>query len=360
MNKKISEAEMVAKFQPGAELLTPLIVRSASISEEQDLVTAVRIEARILGEETNVYKFVVAIASRSTPDAIRRASVLAQERVDAVSGNWPMIQVPFLSWKNIEKIESSQERVSAVDLCGNGTITVPNRLYVMRTGAPNLYPDSRPLNNPYRGRSAMVARTLLTRPRCDSLSELVAQMDAAGCDLSLGQASKAVQALQDDLMVSKNKGTIVLTNPMGLLESLGREWRTLKSIPRQFVRVPPGSDWARALSSEVRLKWAITGDASVKRYTTFAQSGPRRVAVTDLKRAVELIGGSVEKVPNFADLELMETEEPGFYMSNETDADGMRWASLLQTWLELQAGDARQQDAAKDLRQRLGKTVQQS
>jgi hypothetical protein len=52
-------------------------------------------------------------------------------------------------------------------------------------------------------------------------------------------------------------------------------------------------------------------------------------------------------------VELVETDEAGFFFGNETDGKGVRWASRLQTWLELQSGDARQQDAAKDLREQL-------
>jgi hypothetical protein len=58
-----------------------------------------------------------------------------------------------------------------------------------------------------------------------------------------------------------------------------------------------------------------------------------------------------ETVPNFADLELLETDEPGYFYGAEPDAEGVRWASRLQTWLELQVGDGRQRDAARELRQ---------
>ena len=58
-------------------------------------------------------------------------------------------------------------------------------------------------------------------------------------------------------------------------------------------------------------------------------------------------------MPNCADLELIETEEAGFYFGNEIDEKGDRWASRIQAWLELQSGDARQQDVAKDIREQI-------
>ena len=90
--------------------------------------------------------------------------------------------------------ELEKEQVSGVDLCGNGIVMVPDRMTVMRTGFPNQYPESRPLSNPYRGRSAMVARMLLTRPQWKTLKDLLAAIQHAGAKLSLPQASKAVQA----------------------------------------------------------------------------------------------------------------------------------------------------------------------
>jgi hypothetical protein len=85
----------------------------------------------------------------------------------------------------------------------------------------------------------------------------------------------------------------------------------------------------------------------------FSQGGPRRVAVSNLSLALELLGGRPEPVPNFADLELMETDGAGFFFANEINEKGLRWASRLQSWLELQSGDARQQDAARDLREQI-------
>jgi hypothetical protein len=48
-------------------------------------------------------------------------------------------------------------------------------------------------------------------------------------------------------------------------------------------------------------------------------------------------------------VELLETDESGFYFENDIDEKGLRWASLLQTWVELKNGDARQQDAARSI-----------
>lgn len=346
-NQQISEATMLSRFQVGTVLLPPLVVKSCTVLSGKEKADA-RVELALPGEPEG-FRFVVELKARATPQTIQLA--MAQAKSATKAGEWPMIQVPYLSPERLEELE--REGVSGVDLCGNGVVLVPGRLCVVRSGAPNRYRDSRPLNNPYRGRSAMVARMLLQRPKWESLSELAAAIQAAGATLSLPQASKAVQAMEEDLIVAKNAGVIALNEPLRLLDRLGSEWQKPLVRGRQALRLPKGMDWAGVLSSSPLLKWAVTGESSVTRYAMFSQGGPRRIAVSRLPLALTLLGGKPESVPNFADVELVETDEAGFYFGNETDKKGIRWASRLQTWLELQSGDARQQDAAKDLREQI-------
>jgi len=56
-----------------------------------------------------------------------------------------------------------------------------------------------------------------------------------------------------------------------------------------------------------------------------------------------------ESVPRFADIVLIEMQDDAAFFANEQDEDGVRYASRIQTWIELHAGDARQRETAKDL-----------
>ena len=234
--KKITEAQMLARLQSGAILLPPLVVRNRlELRAPRDYVDA-RIELGLPGETEGVW-FVVEAKSRSTPQTIR-AAIAAAKAAARQSEQLPMIQVPYLSPERLAELE--HEVVSGVDLCGNGIVIVPGRLYVVRSGQPNTYRDSRPLSNPYRGRSALVARMLLNKRRWDSLNKLTMAIHKAGESLSIGQASKAVQAMDEDLILSKDAGTISLREPLRLLDKLGREWRKPRIRARKALRVPPG------------------------------------------------------------------------------------------------------------------------
>ena len=203
----------------------------------------------------------------------------------------------------------------------------------------------------------MVARMLLQSPQWKSLTELAAAIESAGAKLSLAQVSKAVQAMKEDLIVVKKSGTISLIDATRLLDQLGANWKKPTFQSRQAVRIPSGTDWVRALSSDASLRWAVTGESSASHYTMFSQGGPRLLAVSNATLAETLLNAKHEPVRSFADLELIETDAPDFYFGNETDEEGIHWASRLQTWLELQRGDARQQEAGRDLRIQILKDV---
>ena len=353
-NKKTTEAEMLQRLSGGRLILPPLIVRSyLRLSGPPNDVDA-RIELTLPGEQEGFW-FAVEAKSRSTPQIVQAA--VAGAKAGAKEGDRPMIYVPYLSNEHLAELE--EQRVSGIDLCGNGIVIIPDRLYVARSGRPNQYRDRRMLSNPYRGRSAIVARMLLTQPRWESLNKLTQAIEEKGLTLSLAQASKAVHAMQEDLIVSKDTRAIVLREPLRLLDKLGSEWKKPWIRSRQALRLQTGVQAINALSSSDVLKWAMAGESSVSRYATFSQGGPRKVIVSSLPLAMTILNASPEPLPSFADVELIETDEEGFFIDAETDENGVRWASRLQTWLELQAGDARQKDAATEIRSQILGRVKQ-
>ncbi len=178
-----------------------------------------------------------------------------------------------------------------------------------------------------------------------SEADLVAESAAAETATKSGAKNrrKRTADFADDTDIS-------LIDATGLLDKLGSNWKKPSLQSRQAVRIPSGTDWVRALSSDSTLRWAVAGESSAYHYTMFSQGGPRLLAVSNAVLAETLLNAKRETVRSFADLELMETDAPDFYFGNETGEDGIHWASRLQTWLELQRGDARQQEAAQDLR----------
>lgn len=354
-SKKPSEQDLFRSLQIGEEFLPPLVVDSCQREVPGGTRASKWMDARValrLPGTDEVFAFVVEGSLQSTPLAVRQAIRTVKSYVEQ-GDEYPMILVPYLSAERLAELE--KEEISGVDMCGNGIVIVPGRLLVRREGRPNRYPTSRPLLNPYAGRSSMVARMLLTQPQWGTLKDLRNAIEKAGADLSMAQASKAVGALVDDLHVFKLGSVITLREPERLLESLARSYRRPTAQAHQALRLPAGLDWPKALSSDPAMRWSVTGASSLGRYTPFVEGGPLRIGVSDLSPAMRLLGDSPERIPAFADLALVEVDGPGPFFQNATDEEGIRWAGRIQAWLESQAGDPRQKDGARELRNRIVK-----
>jgi hypothetical protein len=59
---------------------------------------------------------------------------------------------------------------------------------------------------------------------------------------------------------------------------------------------------------------------------------------------------AMEPTTRFPDLELLETADPLVYFDQRTE-EGVPYASPIQCWLELQAGDKREREASNQVRE---------
>ena len=353
LNKKITENELISRLREMEELLAPM--RLGQVEEIEEGSPDRGYDAHIVGtlpDSSEEFRFLVEVKASNTPQVIYGA--ISQVRTYKRSDEHPMLLVPYLALHNLELLE--REAVSGIDLCGNGIVTIPGRVLIYRTGNKNLYPESRPVSNPFQGKTAMVARAFFTEPVVlsertkfvDTLGELHQMVVNGGTKISISQVSKAVSALEDERLLGSAGRSIYILDPDQIMDRLANAWKPVVNR-RIHLRLNERMNALTRLNQSSKLKWAITGESSASHHTPFAQGGAIRVAVSRMDEAVQLLGGEEEQVPNFADIELLETDEPGYFFQNKVDA-GLRWASPLQTWIELKNGDARQLDAAMAVR----------
>ena len=150
-NTKIDHRLMLDRLHSGQPLLPPLVIRNASFVS--DPAIDVLLEVAFNGA-ADIERFNVECKTRSTKEDFRKATWQAADNARRL-GCHPLIFLPYLSPDRLAELESMA--VSGIDLCGNGIVYVPDRICVVRTGQPNRYPDSRPVANPFRGRSGLVA-----------------------------------------------------------------------------------------------------------------------------------------------------------------------------------------------------------
>jgi hypothetical protein len=352
--EKIMDHEKIISqlFASGTRLLDALEVETATPSAGQlpegpDLV--VELKWPRTGDRK---RFVVEVKSQSTPKSVLQA--IWQAKAYAEIGTHPLVAVPYLNEERLSLLE--ENAVSGIDLCGNGLITADNWL-IRVTGNKNQYPASRPLQSPYAGKSALVGHLLLVEPRWQSVTQLQASIEERGAKLSMSQVSKALKALENDLVISRDKG-VTLMDPARLLKGLARDFTPIESVRGHYLRTGSSpTTWVEALNQTPGLTWAVSGASSVSHHGGLSENGPTRLVVRDQRRAVDalkqIMHATDEPIRNFSDLELVENDAPGSFFNSELNGSGVRYASSVQTWLALQAGDARQQEAAERIRRRM-------
>jgi len=301
--------------------------------------------------------FAVELKASSQP-LILRGAIEQAERAARDMGLRPLVLIPYLSDESLRLLES--RGVSGLDLGGNAVI-IGSAFRIWRSGAPNRFTESRPLQNPYQGDSSILTRCFLLRPTFESLRNLrefalariVDRIDEPSEPLQLGTASKVVQALADDVIVVKGRDTIQLVDGARLISNMERRYRRLPT--RTLVgRTPfkPDEVWTRLSewSREEGGRYVATGSGSATHYGVLFAGDRQSIYVDDLERVRNLL--EVRPGPAFANVELVEDRKRLVYFDARGDGPA-RWASPTQTWLELAQGGPREQEAAETLKRQI-------
>ncbi len=287
-------------------------------------------------------------------EAVRQAYYVANQ-FDA----HPLVVTPWLSPEQLESLE--RERISAIDLSGNGIVIIPGKILVARSGKPNLFPDSRTVKNVYDGVSSLVARTLLCKPDYVSVNELLNEIHSRAGLITQSTVSKALKQLDEDIVVSRDKGKIKLLQAEKLMNRLAANFEEpdiFDSVSgkleiesgnvAQFV----SSLVARHPSSQL----IVSGRSSVNKYAVMG-----REPLVDFY-CYDDLQGIIETIPDFdlmsrfPNLRIFLVKDPTVFFDPRLE-DGIRWASPVQSYLELMIGDKRDKETAEQVRKYILKKI---
>jgi len=353
--KTTTEQEMRKMLKDGRIIFQPLTIRCI----RPDQATNSR-RFNVLIEVTwgkQSARFAVEMKALFTPKAFENA--VNQLKASALpAGTFPMVLLPYLDESKLNELERA--KISGIDLCGNGIVIVPNRLFVFRVGERNRFTSSAPIKNIYRKNTSMVPRVFLARPNFEKVSEVLAEINARNLFVSafnrtamgMGTVSKAIKSLEDDLIVSREQGPIRLVQPDKLLARLLENYAPGKpAITRVRVSVAfselPGR--LATLSTELRLPIVATGLGSVTRYAVMQRGETLSVYCPRPETLIARLPASEsERFPN---LEIFATEDESICFDSRPDKKtGFRWAAPVQTYLELMRGDKRDRETAEQVR----------
>ncbi len=288
-------------------------------------------------------RFVIEYRSPGTPKQVEVAIAQLRRYVGSSSDLRPLVVAPYLKPELLDRLV--EEEISAVDLSGNVAITIPGRWLVIRSGAPNRFPSGAPIKNVYRGRSSLVARAMLTLRAAPTVSAVATALRASA-GLTMPTISKVLRALEDDVIIARN-GMIQVVQPDKLLANLLANYRPPSA--RRSVRGKIGRD--ESTMSQLRTNADDTGVLYAadlpERYTILPSSNPIvRIYTSSIEK---LLGGvAIDEQSRFADVELIETDDPAVYFQRE-EQGRTYCTSRLQVYLELASGGKREQQAARSI-----------
>jgi len=355
----LSKREAVEILTRGELKLAACELQLVSIEEEQPLFRRRSDWLLDVSWENETQRFAVEYLKTATPKRLRQAqrdvpaSGVAQTLPTLSDPNprdtiLPMIMAPFLSEEKLEEL--AERQVSAIDFCGNGVVIVPRRWLIFRTGKPNRYRSSTPIRNVYKGRSSLVGRVLLERPRFEKLKDVQDEIRARGSELSLGTISKVLQALEEDLVATKDEGIRVVQEDK-LLDLLRENYQSPRDLRRIRGRLPEQPDMLRTLTSEAQALETRVAVSGIEYWARMPSSDSYPPIYVESLKALGARAGFEEGGP-FANAEFRETRGPLVYFDTR-DSDGVTWASPVQTYLELANGEKREREIAEHVRRRV-------
>lgn len=301
-------------------------------------------------------RFVVETKSVSTPKQFEAATSQA-ETYARIARALPMVILPYLRESQLRELET--RKVSGIDLCGNGVVVVPGRLTVFRTGNPNRFPSSAPIKNVYRRNTSMVGRAFLSTPAYPTVRAVCDEVNARNPLVRKGErtpmrvatAWKALQGLQDDLIVDRSDDGVRLLQADKLLDNLVANYEPPEPLRRVSLKLEPAAGdlkrWFADRAASSSSSWVMTGLASVERYAVMAREEVIAVYCTKLDDLRAAVGG--KENARFPNVELIEVQEEPIYFDPQVYKN-LLWASPVQCYLELMAGDKRDQETAEQVR----------
>lgn len=346
----ITEREILSELEANDQLLPPLRIR---LIRSEVAMGSRKIDALVeasWGDRNSL--FGVEIKALSTPKALQ-ASIDQILSADLPTGTRPMVVLPFLKEENLRKLEA--KGVSGIDMCGNGVV-ISDNFSVFRSGQPNRYRYSSNIKNVYARNSSMIARAFLCKAEYSTVQAVLDEVNARNTlvkyygrkPMSQSTVSKCLKALEEDLMITRTN-QIKSLQAQRLLDELSLNYTPPRRGRVVSCKSLSGSEAIPALMDSahlLNLPVMLTGLASVTQYAVMQRGDVVRVYCPNAMQLIEQ--SSFVEADRFADVEIFEVDEEAVYFDSRED-QGIRFASPVQTYLELMTGDKRDKETAEQV-----------
>lgn len=347
----INEREMISRLETSNQLLPPISINLVRSDIE---LGARQVDALLeISWKDRSAMFAAEVKALSTPKTIQMAldQILS---TDLPVGTYPMVIVPYLKEENLKMLEA--KKVSGIDMCGNGVVMCDNFM-VVRSGQPNRYRSSSSIKNIYARNSSMVARAFLCRRQFSAVQAVLDEVNArnllvrkyARKPMTQSTVSKCLKGLEEDLMITR-KNAIQLLQADKLLSELSENYRSPVRGFRVSCKPKQGNSMSALAEAAERasLPAMLTGLASTNRYAVMQRGDVLQVYCPDVTQLLEQ--STLVETARFPDIELFEVSDEAVFFDSRGEESGVRFASPVQTYLELMSGDKRDKETAEQVK----------
>lgn len=254
-----------------------------------------------------------------------------------------LLIVPYLN-DEISKI-ITESGISCIDLNGNYLIQT-DKFTSIRLDKKNNYKQSVPIRKIYSQDSSIVGRMLLVKNKeYKQVNEIYNEIVKYGGSINLSTISKVLKKLDEDLIISKKKGSIRLVQPKKLLEQLIANYSPPKILSSIKLKIPENKKRDKFLTELFQdTEWTYTGVSSAEYYSPSPTTGNISIYV----QSNQDVFGKLKDYEDerFYNIVIYETKSSFVYFNRDKN----NRSSILQCMLELSKMDKREKEIAEELK----------
>jgi hypothetical protein len=356
---RMTEKQIIQRLRGATEQYAPLTVKKLDEQiylSERYQVDAI-VEFSLQGGPT--FEALIEIVTVATPKNVLEKSRVLVECVneDSNSDRIPMIVAPYMGAKQARIL--AEKGISWIDLSGNMSVRIPNKVYIERTGKPNRFPDTATIKKIFQGTSALVSRALLLQPEgFMSLEKIVDFINQRNANITLSTVSKVLKQLDNELLINRNKSLVTVADPEKLLEKLAEGYKSSTERKRRnsyrfaianIEDLGYGNPTGYGIPCVEYLAYGlyaaqIKGLATTEIKTIFVKD------ISDFRRIAREKWVSITPDAEFGNFIITETEDPGVWFNTKYPKHDMV-VDDIELYLEMTVDTPRGPKIAEQLKQ---------
>lgn len=361
---RLTEREIIQSLKKMGDQYAPLVI--TCLTEQISLSAGCRFDAVIEFsiQDGPSFEAVAEITPVSTPQMILAGArlLIACIAIEKLQNMVPLVIAPYIGAQQAKIL--ADKGISWIDLSGNMSVRVSNRIYIERTGKPNRFPDSAPIKKIFQGTSSLVSRALLLQPKgFTSVNEISDFINKRNANITLSTVSKVLRVLDEELLVNRSKSLVTVADPQKLFERLAEGYRNSTERKRR-------NTYRFAVEDIRRLSAGVTAERRDYLACGFYAAQIKGLAVADkitmvVKDVEQFRRNAEEKLISitpdaaFGNLIITETRDPGVWFNPEWRATDSV-VDDIELYFEMMVDTPRGRKIAEQLKRRILKKADSS